>query len=206
MSSPSNEVSVTVVPTGPMPDAPTNLVATAIGSTVTFAWTAPAGTAASDYRVEAGSAPGLSDLANFATGSTTTSFMGTGVGAGTFFIRVRAVNAAGAGSASNEVRLVVTDARAPCVGAPGAPRGLTAVVSGSTVALAWAASEGAPTSYVIEAGSSTGSKDLANFDTARTSPSLRVTGVGNGAYFVRVRAKNACGASPPSNEVLVTVQ
>jgi len=77
MSSPSNEVSVTVVPTGPMPDAPTNLVATAIGSTVTFAWTGPAGTAASDYRVEAGSAPGLSDLANFATGSTTTSFMAT---------------------------------------------------------------------------------------------------------------------------------
>jgi len=206
ISSPSNEVSVTVVPTGPMPDAPTSLVATAIGSTVTFAWTAPAGTVASDYRVEAGSAPGLSDLANFATGSAATRFMATGVGAGTFFIRVRAVNAAGVGSASNEVRLVVTDASAPCAGAPGAPRGLTAVVTGSTVTLAWTASEGAPTSYVIEAGSSTGSTDLANFDTARTSPSLRVTGVGNGAYFVRVRAKNACGASPPSNEVLVTVQ
>src|SRR5258708_34940054 len=69
ISPPSNEISVTVLPSGPMPDAPANLAATAIGSTVTLAWTAPAGSAASDYRIEAGSAPGLSDLANFATGS-----------------------------------------------------------------------------------------------------------------------------------------
>src|SRR5439155_20641171 len=150
-----------------------------------LAWTAPAGNAASDYRIEAGSAPGLSDLANFATGNTATSFMATGVGAGTFFIRVRAVNAAGAGPASNEVPLVVTGASTPCVGAPGAPGGLTALVNGSTVTLAWNASEGMPTSYVIEAGSSSGSADLAQFDTASTSPSLRASGVGNGAYFVR---------------------
>src|SRR5206468_6311012 len=74
---PSNEVAVTVVLTGSMPNAPTNLAATAIGSTVTLDWTAPAGNAASDYRIEAGSAPGLTDLANFATGNTATSFMAT---------------------------------------------------------------------------------------------------------------------------------
>jgi len=59
---------------------------------------------------------------------------------------------------------------------------------------------------MIEAGSSAGSSDLANFDTASTSTTLQATGVGRGTYFVRVRARNACGVSAASNEVLASVR
>lgn len=203
----SNEVSVTVLePTGTIPAAPSALASTANGSTVMLTWNAAAGSTVTAYWIEAGSASGMSDLAGFSTGSTATTFLATGVGAGTYFVRVRAINSAGTGPASNEVRLTVAGAHGPCSGAPGAPGGLSASVTGSTVILAWNGSAGLPTSYMVEAGASAGSSDLAIFDTASTSPTLRATGVGRGTYFVRVRARNACGVSAPSNEVPVSVR
>src|SRR5205823_3889666 len=85
--------------------------------------------------------------------------------------------------------------------------GLTATVSGSTVNLVWSAptSGGAPTSYIVEAGSSSGLKDLANFSTGNTTLGYSATGVPAGTYFVRVRASNGGGASSPSNEIVVLV-
>ncbi|MCX6553371.1 MAG: S8 family serine peptidase, partial [Acidobacteria bacterium] len=57
--------------------------------------------------IEAGSAPGQADLANFSTGSTATSFAASGVGAGTYYVRVRATNAFGTSGPSNEATLSV---------------------------------------------------------------------------------------------------
>jgi hypothetical protein len=206
ISSPSNEVAVTVVTsTGPVPDAPTRLTATVLGSTVTLGWNPPVGNAAADYWIEAGSASGLSDLASFTTGTAATTFMASSVGGGTYFVRVRAVNGAGAGPVSNEVRLVVTGAAAPCSAAPAAPDTLSATAVGATVTLTWNQSASLSTSYIVEAGSSSGTTNLANFDTASPATSLRATGVGAGVYYVRVRAKNACGSSAPSNEIVVAV-
>src|SRR4029077_2431531 len=87
------------------------------------------------------------------------------------------------------------------------PSGLTVAVAGSRVVLAWIAPAGgdAPSSYVIEAGSSSGRIDLANFDTGSSAPSLVVDGVPAGTYYVRVRARNAAGVSAPSGEALVIV-
>src|SRR6185295_9274567 len=49
---------------------------------------------------------------------------------------------------------------------PSAPIGLAATVSGATVVLTWLApaTGGAPTSYVLQAGSASGLADLANSD------------------------------------------
>jgi fibronectin type III domain protein len=96
---------------------------------------------------------------------------------------------------------------AAALSAPIAPSQLVAVVVSNRVTLTWAPPSGGdpPTSYVVEAGSSTGLVDLANFDTGSASPSLIADGLPARTYFVRVRAKNGAGASAPSNETIVTV-
>ena len=146
------------------------------------------------YVIEAGSVPGTANLANFSTGSTTTSFFASGVGAGTYFVRVRALGASGIGAPSNEVALVVTGTG--CAGAPGPPSGLgVALNSGGTVVLTWNGAAGNPTSYVVEAGSGPGLSNVANSDLGLTT-TLTATGVGPGTYYVRIRARSPCGIGP----------
>ena len=90
---------------------------------------------------------------------------------------------------------------------PGAPSGLTTSVSGSSIVLSWSAptSGGAPTGYVIEAGSSSGLANLANLSTGTTTTTFSTSGVNSGAYYVRIRATNSAGTSSPSNEALLIV-
>ena len=71
--------------------------------------------------------------------------------------------------------------------------------------VAWNAAAGSPTSYILEAGSFPGEADLLVSDTGTTGTTLVATGVGGGTYFVRVRARNACGTSSTSNEVAIVV-
>lgn len=89
--------------------------------------------------------------------------------------------------------------------APAAPSNLTASVSGTTVTISWTAGGGGQTSYVIEAGSSPGAADFANFDTKSAATFFFAPLVPNGTYYVRVRARNADGTSGPSNEVTIVV-
>jgi len=56
------------------------------------------------------------------------------------------------------------------------------------------------------AGTQPGLADLANFDTGSTALTLVSSNVPAGSYYVRVYAKNACGLSSSSNEVLTVVQ
>lgn len=191
---------------GGTPTAPTNVVATAVGGTVTISWTGqgidPVLNLPVSYVIEAGSTPGAADLASVPT--VVPPFVARGVGAGTYYVRVRAKDIiSGAMSApSNEAVLVVGGG--PCA-APGAPSALTMVSnSGGTLVLSWAAAPGSPTSYIVEAGSSSGLSNLANSDLGLTT-TLTANGVGAGTYFVRIRAKNACGTSGLSNEVQFTV-
>lgn len=87
---------------------------------------------------------------------------------------------------------------------PTPPTQLTAVVQGRAVSLSWQSGGGAPeTSYWVEAGSATGAADLGRWQTV--APGIAANGVGDGQYFVRVRAANADGVSGPSNEVVVRV-
>lgn len=76
------------------------------GGTVSFAWTAATGGPTS-YIIEAGSTPGATNLANSDLGSTATTFTTTGVGRGTYYVRLRAKNSFGVSGVSNEVVLVV---------------------------------------------------------------------------------------------------
>jgi hypothetical protein len=86
---------------------PTGLAASASGTTVTLRWSAPSSGTPSAYVIEAGSASGLANLTSFSTGSTATVFSASGVGAGTYYVRVRATNGGGTSAPSNEVTLIV---------------------------------------------------------------------------------------------------
>jgi hypothetical protein len=97
-SRPTREIEI-VAPGAPK--APAALNAGGTGN-VDLRWNAPeAGPAPTGYLIEAGSAPGLSDLAQVHV-STLTQFS-TAAPAGVYYVRVRAVNDSGAGPASNEV-------------------------------------------------------------------------------------------------------
>jgi hypothetical protein len=192
-------------PSAPPPGPPSNLTASVAGATVMLNWSPPAaGGALSSYVVEAGVAPGDSSITLFDTGSTVTSLTANGVPPGTYFVRVKARNAAGASAASNEVAVVVGGGPAACTTPPSAPTGLTATVTGQTVTLTWNAAGGITSTYVIHAGSISGASNLLHAATGGTGTSLTATAP-PGTYFVRVSAQNACGISAASNEVVVTV-
>ncbi|MGE0040913.1 MAG: FG-GAP-like repeat-containing protein [Vicinamibacterales bacterium] len=101
---PSPEAVVTVGG-GCAPAAPGPLGFGLSGARVTLAWSAPAGPAEpAGYIVEAGSAPGASDLAALRTTATS---LAVGAPPGRYYVRVRAMNGCGTGPASNEVVVTV---------------------------------------------------------------------------------------------------
>lgn len=187
---------------GYRPRGPSGLTASVAGTGVTLAWSAPSGAPADEvptsYLLEAGSAPGTSNLASVNIGNVTS--FSANVPPGTYYVRVRGVNARGVSDASNEVTLQTR------VGTPtSAPRSLRASTVGNVVSLSWSApSTGVPVAYVIEAGTAAGVSNLAvaNIGNVRSfSAALPV-----GTYFVRVRALNGAGSSDPSNEVVVRIR
>jgi hypothetical protein len=199
VSGPSNEV---IFALDALPNAPVGLSASVSGSTVTLTWSPPAAAAVTAYIVEAGSAPGAADLANFSTNNPATSFTAFGVGPGTYFARVRAANLAAVSPPSNEVPVVVGST---CAAAPGAPGSLATAVSGSTVTLTWTPGARA-TSYLLAVGSRPGGSDILQTDLGSAATSLTAVNVGANTYFVRVRSRNACGVSASSNEAVVIVR
>jgi hypothetical protein len=118
---------------------------------------------------------------------------------GRYFVRVRAVNANGIGLASDERLVVVPSSASP----PAAPSNLGGWMAGPRLTLTWSAPS-APaglTGYVVQAGSATGLTDITTI--AVNARSLAVVPVAEGFSFVRVRAMNARGTGPASNEVLI---
>ena len=115
---------------------------------------------------------------------------------GRYVVRVRAVNSSGPGEPSAE-RVV----RVGCGGFP-VPSGVTgSVTPAGEVMISWSPLDDA-ISYLVEAGSATGLADLAAIPVEQSAVSGVVPA---GTYHVRVRALTACGMTPPSNEISVTV-
>ncbi|MEO9308550.1 MAG: fibronectin type III domain-containing protein, partial [Nitrososphaera sp.] len=104
MSYASNEASATLYAAAP-PSAPSALTATPGNNQVSLSWTAPTsngGSAITGYNIYRGTTAGGESATPIATGVTSTSFVDTGVTNGqTYYYVIRAVNSAGASSASN---------------------------------------------------------------------------------------------------------
>jgi hypothetical protein len=182
------------------PARPSLQPATVSASMVSLAWSLPAGSPPpSSYVILAGSSAGQSNLAMVDTGSIA-SALSTPAPDGVYYVRVVARNACGDSPASNEISVTVG------TGPPGAPRNLNSQRSGQTVTLNWSAPLGAavPTEYIVEAGSASGQSNLAVIPTGSTSTTLSGA-VPPGTYYVRLRASNAAGVGPPSNQIVVTV-
>ena len=178
-----------------VPPPPIGLTAVVSIDRVTLTWIQPAGSPTT-YVVEAGSAPGLANLASVSTGNATPAFVATAVLPGNYFVRVRARNASGTSDPSNEV---IVSVGTSCQ-LPPAPQGLTSAVVGSSVHLQWTGMGG---SFQLEAGSEPGRTDLFNGDVGPVTTMTPTAPAG--VYFVRVRERNACGFGPPSNEIVVSV-
>jgi glucose/arabinose dehydrogenase len=85
---------------------------------------------------------------------------------------------------------------------PAAPVNLVATLSGTTLTLRWSPPPGPqPTSYSIDYGTSSGQVQQSG-----TAPGSATSATGPappGRSYFRVRARNACGIGPASNEVIV---
>ena len=179
------------------PAAPSGLTATTNGLTVDLRWNAAAG--ATSYRLEVGSATGASNLLVTDLGNTL-ALQAPGP-PGTYFARLRALTSGGLSAPSNEVQFILAPPGA-CTSAPPAPTGHTVQVSGLTVGLSWNGAPGAA-SYSLEAGSAAGQSNILTTNVG-SATSLSASAP-PGRYFTRVRAVNACGASPASNEITFIV-
>jgi hypothetical protein len=178
------------------PDAPTNLAIAASGLNAQLSWLPPASGGVTQYVLEAGSYAGGVNLANTPVGNVTS--LGATAPAGTYYVRVRGQNACGSGGASNEVVVTLPGGCAP----PGVPGTLTYSKAGSIVTLAWGIPSGGATSGQLSVGGSPGASNILVTEVS----GLGLTTVAPpGTYYVRLRARNACGLGPATNEIVVTV-
>jgi glucose/arabinose dehydrogenase len=186
-----------IVPDTPaLPAPPEGFTSRVDGSSVSLEWRPSlSGGPVLGYRLEVGSATGLTDL--LVTETLSTALVVPNVPPGRYVVRVRGVNSSGTGGPSAE-RVV----RVGCGGALSVPAGVTAnVIPGGEVKISWSPLDEA-ISYLVEAGSATGLADLAAIRVEQAA----VNGVvPPGTYYVRVRAVTACGISPSSEEIRVTV-
>jgi hypothetical protein len=188
------------VMTSTVPGAPQNFAAVVARNTVFFSWQAPvspSGEPVQTYVLEAGAAPGAPTI-SLPLGNVLS--FGATVPDAIYYVRLRAVTAAGPGPVSNEVQIALGQA-AP----PQPPLALLATVQGTAVALQWTENPIGPVigSYQLQAGTASGLVDIGAFPLPATTRSLSVSAP-PATYFVRLVAVNAAGASPPSNEAIIT--
>jgi Carboxypeptidase regulatory-like domain len=185
------------------PAPPAGFVAWTAGNRLTVSWNAPFGSPApGDYVLEAGTAAGLANIASIPIAGKR-AFTFEPVPPGFYFLRVRSRVGGLLSAPSTEVMINVGNVPAP----PSPPQTFTHTVSGSTVTFTWTAPlVGTPTSYTFEAGSSSGLSNIAVFNTGSAATTFSVPGVPRGTYYLRLRAANALGTSPASNERVVVVQ
>jgi hypothetical protein len=189
-------------PSSPLavPAAPTDLVPQVNGSTVTLTWLPGEGSAPTGYVVEAALSANGPAIASLPAGEPILTV--TAVPDGVYFVRVRGINAEGAGLPSTEVVVVVGSF---CGAVPEPPTGLVSTTWLGVASFTWtpAATGCPPTHYLLRAGSAPGLFDLASLNVGPQT--IFVTPAPPGTYHVRVHAVNALGVSAPSNEELVSV-
>lgn len=183
-----------------VPEAPPGLLTATVGSSVALAWGAPDGAVPTRYEIHAGSRPGSSDLAIVPLMST--SVVAAGVGAGTYFVRVMAINDVGASLPTPDVRVDVHDDVHD--EGPGA--------AGHRVALAWSVTAPLAVGETLELhgerapdSATAGAPASPSTDVPVVGEALAVEAVEPGAYVVRLVTTSPRGSRPVTSDAMVTV-
>ena len=182
------------------PHAPSSLDATVLDNAVRLSWEAPV-PVPSSYVIQVGSRAGASDVLVQDTASSVP-VLDAVAPPGTYYVRVRSAgeHPVAAAAATNEIAV-----RVGCVAPRLPPTRLSATVTGTVVTLTWTAPAFIPvTRYVIEAGSERGQANLARLSVPGSQVSF-TTPAPPGTYFVRVRGENACGSTPATPDIWITV-
>src|SRR3989440_149570 len=204
----SNEASATPTAPATPPGAPQGLSASPGDATVTLTWSAPSsngGSPITNYRIYRGTTSNgetlKTTIGNVLTYTDTTVTNGV-----TYYYQVSAVNNVGEGPRSNEAS-ATPSAPPPPPTPPSAPTNLVATVGNAQVTLTWqapASNGGSPiTNYRIYRATTSGGETLKA--TIGNLLSYSDAGVTNGVtYYYQVRAVNAAGEGPRSNEASAT--
>lgn len=198
----TNDVTLRVVAGSvALADPPAGIQPVVVDGNLALTWGAPLrGPVPTSFVLEVGTAFGKSDIAVLPVSAKLFRF--SGVPPGVYFLRLRSAVGAALGAPSNDVMMVVGDVPAP----PSEPLAFVSSVIGTVVTLRWSRPFfGQPTEYVLEAGSQAGSANIAVLRTGHTATTLTIPGVPPGRYFLRLRAANTVGLSPPSNEIPLVV-
>ncbi|MGE3889599.1 MAG: hypothetical protein AB7H81_24495 [Vicinamibacterales bacterium] len=184
----------------------TRVAAVTEGTLLSLQWRAPSTGPPPTYVIEAGTAPGLSDVARLPVSGAATTFT-IDAPPRRYWGRVRALNGAGPSEPSGELILDVDATDSPCYETPPlAPFNLAASVAGRSVTLTWEQPDAGPVANTqrVVAGSAPGLDNLGAIGVPGPATSFTTTAPA-GTYYVRVIGFNSCGASPYSNEVQVVV-
>ena len=175
-----------------------NVVTNAQG--LTFSWVPPDGGGWSHYVLEAGTSPGAANVGVLPVSSGVTNLTVAAAGAGTFYLRLRAVYADGTNPSSNEIQVVLGAA------GPAPPANFRATAAGSQVTLTWdPVVDGRSSDVIAEVGTGPGLSNLAQGVSIGMAGSFVTPNVPAGHYYLRARAVGAGGAGAPTNDVEVVV-
>lgn len=195
---PGNEVSNEIVLQLPVPpSAPTNLQVARNGTALIATWSpGTGGGTVTGYQIRAGLTAGATDFPALPVAGT--SFSGGPVPAGTYFLRVVAVNAAGASGASNEVAVnMVAGACDP----PPSPA-LTASAFSTFLTVGWSQIPGVST-FLFDI-TQNGVPLFTNVPVAAAQGGAAQR-VGLATYGITARATFACGSTSAPTTTTVVV-
>ena len=205
----SNEASATPSPPATAPSAPQSLSATAGNAQVSLSWSAPSsngGSALTTYTLYRSTTSGVLGSALSPSPGLSTNYTDTTAVNGTaYYYVVKASNVIGESPASNEASATPS----PPATAPSAPQSLSATAGNAQVSLSWSApsSNGgsALTTYTLYRSTTSGVLGSALSPSPGLSTNYTDTTAVNGtAYYYVVKASNAIGESPASNEASAT--
>jgi fibronectin type 3 domain-containing protein len=166
---------------------PTGLNATASGTSVELSWNSVNG--ATIYRVYRGNSESGSytPLNESVSG---TSYIDSGLSAGTYYYKVSAASSAGDSPQSSAVSATVGG------GGLSAPTGLNAAASGTSVELSWNSVNGAEVYKVYRGNSESGSYTQIN---VASGTSYTDSGLSAGTYYYKVSAVSSSGEESPQS-------